>query len=762
MRLRLLSSLGMSVACVAASGCYEGDEARVIGGDPSPGTPGEFRTQLLALDGTADCPEGLLQVASGVDDDGDGLLAGSEIDTHELFCITDLGGVDVHGQTVQLNDEPAGPRCVAGGQRIDIGRDDGSGGNTANDGVIEGDEIEQTQYVCNGAAGVSPFATLTKTTTESAGPACANGGQRIQLGLDNGDGGGIARDGTLQNGEVDSSKYVCNGVAGPTGPTGPTGPAGANGQNGRGMLVQSLSESPGATCAAGGLELRFGFDDGSGAGTADDNQLDDAEISHYEYVCHGETGPAGTPVVLRTSPLAPDLTCPTGGKTLAFGLDDGEGDGDASDETLHDDEVDHEFTICNGAAGHSALVDQSSAAPGDCPTGGVHVRIGKDDGEGSADPDDDVLGDDEVSIEYDLCNGATGSTGATGASGTNGINTLITSSTVGVGQDGCAAGGTRISWGLDNGDGAGNPGDNTLHADEIDDSEVVCNGATGASGSNGSDGFTMLIESFPLIVGDQDCPFGGIRLDLGLDDGLPGGTANNGQIDVLDGEIDDTIQICNGEDGSAGSSGSNGVSSLIVTSTNVGANCPGDGVRLDIGLDNGDGAGDPGDNVLHIDEYDTTHYVCDGQDGGDVGMGTVSDDNGTQLGQLISIGDLGLLIYSSTGFYYNVGWDGSFGDAQIQVDGSCATPTAYYLNAGSAGYPLYGRFLAHLDATDQFFAPDIVDRDGVLISADHIGAGFFNPTCSADTNDYGVWPVVEISRAAAGIPLTVQPPFSVQ
>lgn len=52
--------------------------------------------------------------------------------------------------------------------------------------------------------------TLIKTTAEPSGANCANGGTKIQAGLDNGEGGGVANNATLEAGEVDSTAYACN------------------------------------------------------------------------------------------------------------------------------------------------------------------------------------------------------------------------------------------------------------------------------------------------------------------------------------------------------------------------------------------------------------------------------------------------------------------------------------------------------------------------------------------------------------------------
>lgn len=80
--------------------------------------------------------------------------------------------------------------------------------------------------------GGSVFASLIKQTVESAGANCANGGMKVDSGLDNGDGGGTANNEVLESGEIDATAYVCNGADGATGPEGPEGPEGPQGPAG--------------------------------------------------------------------------------------------------------------------------------------------------------------------------------------------------------------------------------------------------------------------------------------------------------------------------------------------------------------------------------------------------------------------------------------------------------------------------------------------------------------------------------------------------
>ena len=130
-----------------------------------------------------------------------------------------------------------------------------------------------------GAAGANGMSTLMAVSAETAGAHCANGGSRIDAGLDaNGDG-------TLDVQEVGSTQYVCNGASGATGMAG-TG--GISGSDGLSALVQMVDEPGGAHCAAGGKAIRVGVDANA------NDVLDAGEISSTGYVCNGSDGADGS------------------------------------------------------------------------------------------------------------------------------------------------------------------------------------------------------------------------------------------------------------------------------------------------------------------------------------------------------------------------------------------------------------------------------------------------------------------------------------
>ncbi len=77
----------------------------------------------------------------------------------------------------------------------------------------------------------------------------------------------------------------------------------------------------------------------------------------------------------------------------------------------------------------------------------------------------------------------------------------------------CEYGGVSIDVGIDeNRNGV-------LDAEEVDNTVVLCNGATGAEGTSGD---SALIEITPLESGHPECPYGGYVITAGVDDDRDG------------------------------------------------------------------------------------------------------------------------------------------------------------------------------------------------------------------------------------------------
>lgn len=135
------------------------------------------------------------------------------------------GGGTVADQPLVIPDVSAvsvgDPTCPAGGVRVDLGVDDNR------DGDLDSDEIDSTSYVCNGTDMVGgEDNVLVRTVDLPLGDTeCPAGGRRLDVGLDNGDGDGTADNDVLEDDEVDTSFLDCNGsmtvvVTPPTGTPG--------------------------------------------------------------------------------------------------------------------------------------------------------------------------------------------------------------------------------------------------------------------------------------------------------------------------------------------------------------------------------------------------------------------------------------------------------------------------------------------------------------------------------------------------------------
>lgn len=150
-----------------------------------------------------ECPLGGQRVLTGCDADDDGAPD---------FDVTIVGYI-CNGETLhEVEEEPPGEQCPHGGFKIVIGKDDGRGEGIPANGVLEEDEISSTEYVCHGAPGErGPAGDSVTVGVEPLprGDRCPLGGHEILVGLDDGSGGGIAGNGALEPGEVQSRTTLC-------------------------------------------------------------------------------------------------------------------------------------------------------------------------------------------------------------------------------------------------------------------------------------------------------------------------------------------------------------------------------------------------------------------------------------------------------------------------------------------------------------------------------------------------------------------------
>ena len=131
--------------------------------------------------------------------------------------------------------EPAGANCANGGTKVDYGLD------TNANGVLDPSEVTGTTYVCNG----SGQSALIKTTPEPGGNNCQYGGIRIDSGVD------TNNNGVLDANEITNTTYACN--------TAPSGtPSVTEG------IVANIKDGDVSTSTSNPITVRFTLKDSKG------------------------------------------------------------------------------------------------------------------------------------------------------------------------------------------------------------------------------------------------------------------------------------------------------------------------------------------------------------------------------------------------------------------------------------------------------------------------------------------------------------------
>jgi MYXO-CTERM domain-containing protein len=138
------------------------------------------------------CPEGGVQIESGMDRDGSGTLDDSEVSSWQWSC-------DGNHLTVQGTALPGrSPQCKDGGVVLESGEDkDG-------DHIIDSDERWGSDVIC----GTTPL--LVEVQALGLADGCLSG-TRVSAGSDDGSSGGMRGDGALQSGEIRVTQQQCKG-----------------------------------------------------------------------------------------------------------------------------------------------------------------------------------------------------------------------------------------------------------------------------------------------------------------------------------------------------------------------------------------------------------------------------------------------------------------------------------------------------------------------------------------------------------------------
>ena len=136
------------------------------------------------------CAEGGSKIESRFDADGNGTFESSEI-TVKYICNGSAGPQGSKGEQ--------GKQGIAGTDGLDGA--DGAQGERGD----KGEQGEQGEAGEKGEAGSDGFDSLVSIVDEAAGDNCENGGKKFMSGLD------MDRNGVLDENEVKTTSYICNG-----------------------------------------------------------------------------------------------------------------------------------------------------------------------------------------------------------------------------------------------------------------------------------------------------------------------------------------------------------------------------------------------------------------------------------------------------------------------------------------------------------------------------------------------------------------------
>lgn len=213
-------------------------------------------TVLVVSQRTADteCSDGGVDIHSGFDSNGNGILDTDEISETYTVC----HGMQTSSTLVMITDGAPVESCLYSGKTIQFGLDANA------DDTLSEVEIYQTEYLCNS------FGSLISMEELAFGDLnCLYGGFQIDTGID------LNENETLDSYEVNSTVYMCDDPI---------------------QLTSKIDVAPGPNCLYGGEAIVVGSDlDGSGT-------LDDLEIQETTYICNAQS------MVLRTYTCTIDVS----------------------------------------------------------------------------------------------------------------------------------------------------------------------------------------------------------------------------------------------------------------------------------------------------------------------------------------------------------------------------------------------------------------------------------------------------------------------
>lgn len=143
------------------------------------------------------CSNGGFKIISGIDLNNNNIIDSEEIKSTEFVCNGENGSNGINSLT-NIISEPQGINCENGGFKIISGVDQN------NNNILDLDEIQTTEFICNGENGSNGLNSIINMIPEPDGNNCSFGGFKVISGLD------LNNNNTLDDDEIQNTNFLCN------------------------------------------------------------------------------------------------------------------------------------------------------------------------------------------------------------------------------------------------------------------------------------------------------------------------------------------------------------------------------------------------------------------------------------------------------------------------------------------------------------------------------------------------------------------------
>jgi len=165
----------------------------------------EIKKSLINItpETNGNCSNGGYKIETGIDTNNNGILDSNEVQSTNFICNGTNGddGNEASNSLLNINNELEGDNCENGGYKLETGVD------TNNNGILDSNEIQSINFICNGTDGNNGYDgsnSLLNINNELEGDNCENGGYKIETGID------TNHNGILDSNEVQSTNFICN------------------------------------------------------------------------------------------------------------------------------------------------------------------------------------------------------------------------------------------------------------------------------------------------------------------------------------------------------------------------------------------------------------------------------------------------------------------------------------------------------------------------------------------------------------------------